>query len=161
MKFANFRGRGLRNRCEPCTCRTRSHFFHLDDGSVYNIDTAGTIWYQAANSYKWKKIYKCRNYIPWSGGVGRLDHVMRDERGFPGNARYSMRVPNGRPMSGSFIGFQTDFNSCVVFLHGKIVYRSEKAAIAKLRHLISCLFVTHVLESPRVVCSLGLLFRFA
>jgi len=98
----------------------------LDDGSVYNVDTAGVIWYQAASSFVWRELYRCRNYIPWSGGVGRLDHVMRDERGFPGDGgRLSSRVPAGRPMSGSFIGFQTDVTSCVVFLHGKIVYEGE------------------------------------
>ena len=125
MKFANFRSRGLRNRCEPCTCRTRSHFFFMDDNSAYNVDTGGTIWYQEADSYQWKQLYKCRNYIPWSGGVGRLDHVLRAANGSTVYPNFSMRVPCGRPMSGSFIGFQTDFNSCVVFYQGSIVYDGE------------------------------------
>ena len=125
MKFANFRARGLRNRCEPCGCRPRSHFFMLDDGSVYNVDTAGTIWYQAVDSLQWSPLYRCRNYIPWSGAVSRLDHVLRNEQGFSDNAQFSLRVPCGRPMSGGFIGFQTDTNSCVLFLNGTIVYEGE------------------------------------
>ena len=124
LRFANFRAGGRRNRCEPCTCRNRSHFFFLENGDAYNVDTGGTIWYQAAGSFEWKPRYRCRNYIPWSTGIGRLDHVMRDEQGFPGSEsiRISRRIPCGRPDSGGFIGFQTDAGSCVVFLNGNIVY---------------------------------------
>ena len=124
-RFANFRS-GLgkrRNRCEPCGCRTRSHFFFLDDYAVYTVDTGGVIWYQAPHSFEWKRLYRCRNYIPWSNGVSRLDHVLRDASGRTGGqARYSLRIPCGRPESGSFIGFQTDTNSCVIFRHGELVY---------------------------------------
>ena len=127
LRFANFRVPGKRNRCEPCTCRTRSDFYFLDDGSAYNVDSSGTIWYQAAYSFTWEQLYRCRNYIPWSNGVSRLDHVMRDEQGFPGrwSVLSSRRIPCGRPDSGSFIGFQTDVGSCVVFYKGKIVYEGS------------------------------------
>jgi len=136
MKFANLRVPGERNRCAPCTCRTRSHFFFLDDGSAYNVDTGGTIWFQSG--FNWTPVYKCRNYIPWSNGVSRLDHVMRDEQGFPGGGmmRSSRRVPVGKPHSGRFIGFQTDVGSCVVFYRGRIVYegayRSDSNAVLGL-----------------------------
>jgi len=115
LRFANFRARGKRNRCEPCTCRSRSHFFFLDDNSAYNVDTNGTIWYQAADVLIWKPLYRCRNYIPWSTGISRLDHKLRDAAGYNNSvtARESLKIPCGRPTSGSFIGFQTDNNSCV------------------------------------------------
>ncbi|MDR0329010.1 MAG: hypothetical protein LBI05_12025, partial [Planctomycetaceae bacterium] len=117
MKFANFRANGLRNRCEPCGCRSRSHFFLLMDGSAYNVDTGGTIWFQGFDSFSWKPIYRCRNYIPWSSGIGRLDHKMRDANGSmnANSMRVSLEIPCGKPWSGSFAGFQTDTNSCALF----------------------------------------------
>jgi hypothetical protein len=124
MKYANFRNT-LKNRCEPCQCRTRSHFFFCDNEDTYNVDTRGNIWYQAAGSFEWSKIYQCRNYIPWQSYVSRLDHVMRNEIGGTADYRFSSRIPCGRPMSGDFIGFQTDINACVLFKNGQKVYEGK------------------------------------
>jgi hypothetical protein len=128
MRRAHFRRAEQKRRGSNCQCRVRSNFFFLDDGSAYNLDTAGTVWYQAANSLKWVAIHRCKDYIAWANGIGRLDHVIRVENGFAAllssnwHWKRSTKVPVGRPTSGGFVGFQTGKNSCIVFHQGRLVY---------------------------------------